>query len=114
MKESTWLDLGRYVRVLCENFFYLNLFFFFFFKDLPESVPRFVVLSYEWKMENDRVSYPLVFIYYGPEANAKLNMLYASTKPHLSRALDLNKEFDIRSRDELTEEWLKKKLEFFK
>jgi hypothetical protein len=43
------------------------------------------------KVQGDRVSYPLVFVYYAPEANAKLNMLYASTKSRLSRALDLNK-----------------------
>ncbi len=102
-------------------------------EDLPESVPRFVCLSYPWKLDNDRVSYPLVFVYYAPEASAKLNMLYASTKSRLSRFLDLNKassplllfffvflifvllqEFDIHTRDELTEEWLQQKLAFFK
>jgi hypothetical protein len=83
-------------------------------EDLPESVPRFLVLSYPWKLDNDRVSYPLVFVYYAPEASAKLNMLYASTKSRLSRALELNKEFDIHTRDELTETWLKQKLDFFK
>jgi hypothetical protein len=71
-------------------------------------------MSYEWKMEHDRVSYPLVFIYYSPAASAKLNMLYASTKARLSRTLELNKEFDVHTRDELTEEWLVKKLQFFK
>jgi hypothetical protein len=60
-------------------------------EDLPESVPRFLCLSYPWKLDNDRVSYPLVFVYYAPEASAKLNMLYASTKSRLSRALELNK-----------------------
>lgn len=82
-------------------------------EDLPESTPRFIVLSYEWKMEHDRVSYPLVFLYYCPAASAKLNMLYASTKSRLSRHLELNKEFDFRSREELTEEWLLQKLQFF-
>ena len=40
-------------------------------------------------------------------------MLYASTKSRLSRALDLNKEFDFHTREELTEEWLLSKLKFF-
>ena len=83
-------------------------------EDLPDSVPRFIVMSYEWKMELDRVSYPLVFLYYSPAASAKLNMLYASTKSRLSRFLDLNKEFDFHSREELTEDWLVQKLGFFK
>lgn len=71
-------------------------------------------MSYEWKMEDDRVSYPLVFLYYCPEASAKLNMLYASTKARLSKALELNKEFDFNTPETLTEEWLKGKLAFFK
>lgn len=65
-------------------------------------------------MGDDRVSYPLVFIYYAPEASAKLNMMYASTKTRLAKALELNKEFEIRDKTELTEEWLNKKLQFFK
>lgn len=83
-------------------------------EDLPESVPRYIVMSYKWDMGDDRVSFPLVFLYYAPPASAKLNMLYASTKSRLSRALELNKEFDFNSREELTEEWLVKKLGFFK
>lgn len=83
-------------------------------EDLPVSTPRFIVMSYEWKMEDDRVSYPLIFLYYSPEASAKLNMLYASTKARLSKALDLNKEFDFKDPETLTEDWLKSKLAFFK
>ncbi len=47
---------------------------------LPESTPRYLALSYAWNMGDDRVSYPLVFIYYAPECSSKINMLYASTK----------------------------------
>ena len=30
-------------------------------EDLPESVPRFIIMSYEWKMELDRVGKPFFF-----------------------------------------------------
>jgi hypothetical protein len=35
-------------------------------EDLPESTPRYLAISYCWKMGDDRVSYPLVFVYYAP------------------------------------------------
>ena len=77
-------------------------------EDLPESVPRYMAVSYEWKMKDDRISYPLIFVYYSPEASAKLNMLYASTKSRLATALELSKEHDVHSREEMLE--LAKKL----
>ena len=33
---------------------------------LPETSPRYLILSYEYKQEDGRVSYPLLFIYYSP------------------------------------------------
>lgn len=33
---------------------------------LPETSPRYVILSYEYKQSDGRVSYPLMFIYYSP------------------------------------------------
>lgn len=35
-------------------------------EELPDSTPRFLAISYCWNMGEDRVSYPLVFIYYAP------------------------------------------------
>jgi len=82
---------------------------------LPESAPRFIVYSYKYKQADGRVSYPLCFIYYSPQAvNSTLNMLYASSKNVLVNKLEVMKIFDIASPSELTEEWLLSKLAFFK
>ena len=38
-------------------------------KELPENSPRYVVLSYELKFSDGRVSYPLVLISWAPESS---------------------------------------------
>ena len=84
-------------------------------EELPEATPRFIVLSYKWELELDRVSYPLIYLFYCPMGiNPKLAMLYSSTKPVLSKLLDLNKEFDIRDKETFSREWLDGKMSFFK
>ncbi|KAG0202133.1 hypothetical protein BGX28_005275 [Mortierella sp. GBA30] len=78
---------------------------------LPENTPRYVVLSFELKHDDGRVSYPLVFIYYSPKgAKPELNMLYASAKTHFQNKIGLGKVFDIDDAEALTEEWLRSKL----
>lgn len=49
-------------------------------------------LHYSTKLQVDelRVSYPIVFIYYCPPSNITLNTLYASTKSRLTAALAMN------------------------
>ncbi|CAG8600135.1 9829_t:CDS:2 [Gigaspora margarita] len=51
-------------------------------EELPENTPRYIVLSYE----------------------------YASAKTYFQQKADLNKVFDIREAEELTNEWLREKL----
>jgi len=83
--------------------------------ELPESAPRYFAYSYKWTHDDGRVSFPLVFIFYCPKGiNTKLNILYASTKPVLTETLQVQKLFSVATTDELTEEWLKDKLAFFK
>jgi len=83
--------------------------------NLPESSPRYIAYSYKWTHEDGRVSFPLVFIFYCPKGiNTKLNILYASTKPVLTETLQVQKLFSVATTDELTEDWLKDKLGFFK
>jgi len=82
---------------------------------LPESAPRYVVYSYKYVHSDGRLSFPLCFIFYSPQAvNPALNMLYSSTKNVLVNRLEIMKIFDITSTSELTEEWLLTKLAFFK
>lgn len=34
--------------------------------ELPDHQPRYVILSYEYKHDDGRVSYPLIFFYWSP------------------------------------------------
>lgn len=78
---------------------------------LPESSPLYLVFSFKMQHENDRVSFPLVFLFYCPSGiNPKLNMLYASTKTRLHNKLEIVKSIELRDRKEFSEEWLRKKV----
>jgi len=80
-------------------------------EDLPEATPRYIAYSYKRIHPDGRVSYPLIFIFYCPPGiSTSLNILYSSTKTNLVNELNISKIFDVRSSDELTEEWLKEKL----
>ncbi|KAJ3042256.1 hypothetical protein HDV00_007622 [Rhizophlyctis rosea] len=80
---------------------------------LPDSTPRYIVLSYELKHKDGRVSYPLVGIYYNPSGSSTSNrMLYASTTSFLFQKADIaGKIFDLTDSEDLTDEWLTEKLE---
>ncbi|KAJ3052008.1 hypothetical protein HK097_006987 [Rhizophlyctis rosea] len=80
---------------------------------LPDSTPRYIVLSYELKHKDGRVSYPLVGIYYNPTGSSTANrMLYASTNSYLFQKADIaGKIFDLNDSEDLTDEWLTEKLE---
>ncbi|CAO3624369.1 unnamed protein product [Mucor hiemalis] len=80
-------------------------------EELPENTPRFVILSYELKHDDGRVNFPLVFIYWSPStAKAEVNMLYASAKTYLQQTISVNRGFDIRDPETLTDEYLAKQL----
>jgi len=83
--------------------------------ELPETQPRYVVYSYRHERDG-RVSFPLIFIYYSPTGvKPEMHMMYASSKVNLVQKLDLaGKVFDVRVADEMTLDWLKDKLSFFK
>ncbi|RIA88045.1 hypothetical protein C1645_695479, partial [Glomus cerebriforme] len=77
-------------------------------EELPETSPRYIVLSYELLHNDGRKSYPLILIYYSPvTTNPETNMLYASAKIYFQQKADLNKVFDIQESETLTDEWLK-------
>ncbi|KAG0374989.1 MAG: glia maturation factor gamma [Linnemannia gamsii] len=78
---------------------------------LPENTPRYVVLSFELKHDDGRLSYPLVFLYYSPNGvKPELNMLYASAKTYFQNKAGLGKVFDVQDAENLTEDWLRHKL----
>ena len=83
--------------------------------ELPDTQPRFIMLSYAYKRDGDgRVSYPLIFFYYSPVVvKPETHMLYAAAKSHIVKQCDVGKCYDIRDVDCLNDQWLREKLSFF-
>ncbi|XP_051520976.1 glia maturation factor gamma-like [Myxocyprinus asiaticus] len=84
-------------------------------EELPERQPRFIVYSYKLTHSDGRVSYPLCFIFSSPVGcKPEQQMMYAGSKNRLVQSADLTKIFEVRNPDDLTEDWLKEKLSFFR
>ncbi|XP_068173422.1 glia maturation factor gamma [Antennarius striatus] len=83
--------------------------------ELPERQPRFIVYSYKYVHDDGRVSYPLCLIFSSPEGcKPEQQIMYAGSKTQLVQTAKLTKVFDTRHAEELTEEWLKNQLSFFR
>ncbi|KAI8901515.1 hypothetical protein BC833DRAFT_577467 [Globomyces pollinis-pini] len=82
-------------------------------EELPETSPRFIVISYELKHKDGRISYPLAGIYYNPEGSSLNNrMCYASTVTQVfTEAGITGKVFDLVEAEELTDDWMVSQLE---
>ncbi|KAF8557293.1 maturation factor [Imleria badia] len=66
-------------------------------EELPENSPRYVVLSYELKHNDGRISFPLVLINWTPSSSeTTLMTLYASAFIDFQCAADISKVIDIR------------------
>ncbi|XP_029407166.2 glia maturation factor beta isoform X1 [Bactrocera dorsalis] len=78
---------------------------------LPGHQPRYIIYTYKMIHDDQRISYPMCFIFYTPrDSQIELQMMYACTKSALQREVDLTRVYEIRELDELTEEWLREKL----
>uniref|UniRef100_A0A8C8RL91 Glia maturation factor n=1 Tax=Pelusios castaneus TaxID=367368 RepID=A0A8C8RL91_9SAUR len=88
--------------------------------ELPERQPRypsatFVVYSYKYVHDDGRISYPLCFIFSSPAGcKPEQQMMYAGSKNRLVQAAELTKVFEIRTTEDLTEDWLRERLAFFR
>ncbi|EGD74998.1 GMFB protein [Salpingoeca rosetta] len=83
-------------------------------EELPEFSPRYIAYSYCHHHADGRFSVPLMFIYYCPGGvKPDQNMLYASTKTAVVNEINITKVFEVRSAEEMTEEWMKRRLNFF-
>ncbi|RPA98662.1 glia maturation factor beta, partial [Choiromyces venosus 120613-1] len=69
--------------------------------DLPDFAPRFILLSYPIKLDPDRESTPYVLIYYMPETNPELKMLYAGAKELFRNTAQVNKVVDVKDRGDI-------------
>eukprot|EP00118_Oscarella_pearsei_P024932 m.307145 g.307145 ORF g.307145 m.307145 type:complete len:140 (+) comp41949_c0_seq1:31-450(+) len=81
-------------------------------EELPERQPRYVAYSYGLKHSDGRVSYPLCFIFVSPEGcHPSTMMMYAGSKLSLVKEGGFTKVFELREKEDMTEEWLKSKLQ---
>ncbi|CAM9680829.1 unnamed protein product [Lampetra fluviatilis] len=90
-------------------------------EELPERQPRYPSRAKPYRLlghyqhDDGRVSYPLCFIFISPQGcNPEQQMMYAGSKNKLVQTSKLSKVFEIRNTEELTEEWLREKLCFFR
>uniref|UniRef100_A0A915CUN6 ADF-H domain-containing protein n=1 Tax=Ditylenchus dipsaci TaxID=166011 RepID=A0A915CUN6_9BILA len=75
--------------------------------ELPAQQPRFVVISYELKRLDGRVSYPMCLLFYSPVGcSPELKILYAGSRNSLVKECQLTKSAEIRELDEITEDFL--------
>lgn len=59
---------------------------------LPDNTPRFVVLSYELRHGDGRVSYPLVVLNWSPATSSvEMKTLYASALTYFTNKVDIAK-----------------------
>ena len=81
-------------------------------EDLEESNPRFVVYSYKWERTDGRVQFPLILIYYTPEAvSPMINVLYSRSYDPLRKTLNgVQRSYEIREKEEISDSWLVAKL----
>ncbi|KAL6488142.1 hypothetical protein MHYP_G00047680 [Metynnis hypsauchen] len=74
-----------------------------------------LMYSYKYQHDDGRVSYPLCFIFSSPVGcKPEQQMMYAGSKNKLVQTVELTKVFEIRNTEDLTEEWLREKLGFFR
>merc|ERR1712194_92765 len=80
-------------------------------EELPEHQPRFIMFTFPFAHGDDRVSYPLAFIYVAPE-NAKLDlqMMYSGSLNEVAALLHTGKQYQVRHVDELSTPWLIKEM----
>ncbi|XP_071963679.1 glia maturation factor gamma-like isoform X3 [Antedon mediterranea] len=80
-------------------------------KELRTNEPRYIVYNYKFSRDDGRVTYPVIFIFISPaDCKPELQMLYAGSKLSVVNACGISKTLELRSVEEFTEEWLKKKL----
>ncbi|CAB3980223.1 glia maturation factor beta [Paramuricea clavata] len=82
---------------------------------LPTTQPSYSLVSYVHKHDDGRTSFPYFFLYVAPQGcKPELQMMYAGSKLRLIKEAQATKDFEVRSADEIDEEWLKEKLRFFR
>jgi hypothetical protein len=83
---------------------------------LPETQPRYIVISYQYNSSDGRSSQPLIFIYWSPLCvKPETHMLYAGAKMHVVQVCECSgKCYEVRDLDQFNDEWMHEKLAFFR
>ncbi|OJJ37163.1 hypothetical protein ASPWEDRAFT_107783, partial [Aspergillus wentii DTO 134E9] len=70
--------------------------------ELPESSPRFILLSYPLTLGSGRLAVPYVLLYYLPEnCNPNLRMTYAGAVELMRSTAEVNRVLDVESEDDI-------------
>ncbi|KAG0729145.1 Glia maturation factor gamma [Chionoecetes opilio] len=78
---------------------------------IPDTQPRYVLISWRIQHSDGRVSFPMAFIFTTPrDCQPQLQMMYAGSYNHVVKECELTKVFQIRDLDELDEEWIQTNL----
>ncbi|KAL9111048.1 MAG: hypothetical protein Q9227_004481 [Pyrenula ochraceoflavens] len=72
--------------------------------ELPDSSPRFILLSYPMTMPSGRMSVPYVLLYYLPEnCNPSLRMSYAGAVELMRSTAEVNRVIEISDATDLSD-----------
>ncbi|KAF9894681.1 hypothetical protein FE257_006571 [Aspergillus nanangensis] len=70
--------------------------------ELPESSPRFILLSYPLTMASGRLTVPYVLLYYLPEnCNPSLRMTYAGAVELMRSTAEVNRVLEVQEEDDI-------------
>ncbi|RSH89432.1 hypothetical protein EHS25_001981 [Saitozyma podzolica] len=81
-------------------------------EELPESSPRYVLISHELKHKDGRISYPLILINWAPSGSpTDLMTLHASSLSYFQQTAEVAKVLEVRDGAEgLTTETVEERL----
>ncbi|KAJ5690374.1 hypothetical protein N7462_004766 [Penicillium macrosclerotiorum] len=70
--------------------------------DLPESSPRFILLSHPLTLSSGRLSVPYVLLYFLPEnCNPSQRMMYAGAVELMRNTAQVNRVVEAQSEDDI-------------
>ncbi|RAH44494.1 GMF family protein [Aspergillus brunneoviolaceus CBS 621.78] len=70
--------------------------------ELPETSPRFILLSYPLTLPSGRLTVPYVMLYYLPEnCNPSLRMMYAGAVELMRNTAEVNRVIEVESEEDI-------------
>ncbi|KAE8145075.1 glial factor naturation factor [Aspergillus avenaceus] len=70
--------------------------------ELPESSPRFILLSYPLTLGSGRLAVPYVLLYYLPEnCNPSMRMMYAGAVELMRNTAEVNRVIDVQDEEDV-------------